>query len=412
MAETEAGLLRRFTGSGDAEAFAEIIRRHAGLVYGAALRILADVDRASDVAQETFLQLTKDAGSVTGSLPGWLHRVATHKAIDQMRREASRRHREKEYVAREERPREVAEWKEISPYVDIGLRELAPEFRDVLILHFLEGRTTREIAAAQNTSQATVSRRIGSGVEQLRAKLRRRGVLVAIGALSALLGDNAVQAAPLPLLTELGKMAMVGGAAAGTAGAGSGLHTVASSVLTAIKTKAMAVAAVAVIGAGSAVTYHEMKKSSSGPAVSLPAGFAIASPGRSAAGSPTEVQSRPAPPSNLPQAETQWDPPAVAAQNLTGSLGGETPAAELTIMHPTRGETESAPKGTGGSGGMMMGGMDGMATAGSPAPQEDTAKPQADQTGGSYSYDHPSGGRDPNRPADPNYRDPNSPATP
>ena len=94
MAETEAVLLKRFTGSGDAEAFAEIIRRHAGLVYGAALRILADVDRASDVAQETFLQLTKDAGHVTGSLPGWLHRVATHKAIDELRRDASRRHRE------------------------------------------------------------------------------------------------------------------------------------------------------------------------------------------------------------------------------------------------------------------------------------------------------------------------------
>src|SRR5512142_3050625 len=108
MVQTEAVLLKRFTGSGDAEAFAEIIRRHAGLVYGAALRILADVDRASDVAQETFLQLTKDAQHVTGSLPGWLHRVATHKAIDQMRRDASRKRRESEYMA--EKPHEVTDW--------------------------------------------------------------------------------------------------------------------------------------------------------------------------------------------------------------------------------------------------------------------------------------------------------------
>ena len=61
--------------------------------------MLTDVDRASDIAQETFLQLTKDAGTVTGSLPGWLHRVATHKAIDQIRRDATRKHREAEYVA-------------------------------------------------------------------------------------------------------------------------------------------------------------------------------------------------------------------------------------------------------------------------------------------------------------------------
>lgn len=80
--ESEIALLRRFAGTRDAEAFREIVRRHAGLVYGVALRILSDVDRASDVAQETFLQLTKDADMVSGSLPGWLHRVATHKAID------------------------------------------------------------------------------------------------------------------------------------------------------------------------------------------------------------------------------------------------------------------------------------------------------------------------------------------
>ncbi len=104
MAETEAILLRRFACSGDAEAFAEIIRRYAGLVYSAALRVLTDVDRASDVAQDTFLQLAKDAGNVTGSLPGWLHRVATHKAIDQVRREAARGNTGKPSTSPRDRP--------------------------------------------------------------------------------------------------------------------------------------------------------------------------------------------------------------------------------------------------------------------------------------------------------------------
>jgi len=161
MAETEAILLSRFADSGDAEAFAEIIRRYAGLVYSAALRVLADMDRASDVAQETFLQWAKDAGTVTGALPGWLHRVATHKAIDQVRRDTTRRHREAEYMT--VRPQETAEWKEISPYVDEGLSLLEPHLRQILISHFLEGRSTREIAKAQGVSQATISRRIESG---------------------------------------------------------------------------------------------------------------------------------------------------------------------------------------------------------------------------------------------------------
>jgi RNA polymerase sigma factor (sigma-70 family) len=409
MAETETILLKRFTGNGDAQAFAEIIRRHAGLVYGAALRILADVDRASDVAQETFMQLTKDAGNVTGSLPGWLHRVATHKAIDQRRRDASRRHREKEYAARP--PDETGEWKKISPYVDVGLRELDPELRDVLILHFLEGRTTREIAALQNTSQATVSRRIGSGVEQLRAKLRRRGVIVAVGALSALLGDNAVQAAPMAVLTELGKMAIVGGTAAGAAGvgAGSGLHTVAASVLTVVKANAVAVAAVAVIGVGSVVTYHEMTKPSfSEPAASAPAQPIAANPVYDPGGSPLVSQKSPELPDNLPQAETQWDQPTAASPNPAGTPGSEAAVPqESATASTTDGGTEFTP--VGGYGGMMggFGGMGGYAES-----QNDTHEQQTGQTGGFYYYSGVSDRGDPGQSEDPNLREPNNPGKP
>jgi RNA polymerase sigma factor (sigma-70 family) len=411
MARTETVLLKRFTGSGDAEAFAEIIRRHAGLVYGAALRIVADVDRASDVAQETFLQLTKDAGHVTGSLPGWLHRVATHKAIDLMRRDASRRHREREYTANEPSSPEPVEWKEISPYVDAGLRELAPELRDVLILHFLEGRTTREIALLQGASQATVSRRIGAGVVQLRSKLRRRGILIAVGVLSALLGDNAVQAAPLPLLTELGKMAIVGGGAAGAAGAGagSGFHTIASSVLAAAKTKAVAVAAVTIISAGSAVTYYEMTRSSSEPVAIVPGGLAAASAVYGAVDSPADTEARSTPPNALPQIQTQKDQAAAVDASLAGSPDEEMRVAQQPTLDPISEDTKSAPGGMmmGGFGMGGFGGMGGMSAQG----QEGLQKQQPRPVGGS-SPGGPGGGGDRKPPADPNLHDPNDPAKP
>jgi RNA polymerase sigma factor (sigma-70 family) len=257
VAEAEAVLLRRFTTTGDAEAFAELIRRHAGLVYGAAMRILADVDRAADVTQETFLQLTNDAPRVSGSLAGWLHRVATHKAIDQMRRDTSRRRREAEYAA--DQPREMADWRELSHCVDEELNRLDDQTREVLIAHFLEGRTTRQIAAAQGVSQATISRRVDAGVTRLRATLRRRGVLVAAGALSAMLSENAAQAVPRAVMMELGKVALLGAPAA-SAGA-STIHAVTTGLLTGAKAKAVAVAAVAVIGIGSVVTYQHATRS-------------------------------------------------------------------------------------------------------------------------------------------------------
>lgn len=261
--ETEVVLLRRFARTGDAEAFSEIIRRHAGLVYGAAWRILADMDRASDVAQETFLQLTKDAAKVTGSLPGWLHRVATHKAIDLVRRDSSRKHRETRYAAGQ--PREVRSWREISPHVDEGLNTLDTELREILVAHFLEGQSTRQIAGVRGISQATVSRRLEAGVATLRGRLRRRGLLVAAGTLSMLLGDRAVSAAPACLKMELGKMALAGGQAAAVSAAGAGasntwsvLQSTAEGVLTGIKTKLVAAAAVAAVGVGTVVTYQQI----------------------------------------------------------------------------------------------------------------------------------------------------------
>jgi len=312
--ETEVVLLRRFARTGDAEAFSEIIRRHAGLVYGAAWRILADMDRASDVAQETFLQLTKDAAKVTGSLPGWLHRVATHKAIDLVRRDSSRKHRETRYAACQ--PHEVRSWREISPHVDEGLNTLDAELREILVAHFLEGQSTRQIANVRGISQATVSRRLEAGVVALRGRLRRRGLLVAAGTLSVLLGERAVNAAPASLKMELGKMALAGGqAACASGGAANSTWSVLQSTLegawAGIKTKLVAAAAVAAVGFGTVATYQQIAGSSAsrateketstygtvGPATIVRAGVSMATgnppgagPGATAAAEPVAVR--------------------------------------------------------------------------------------------------------------------------
>ena len=131
MAENEIILLRRFVESGDAEAFSEIVRRHAGLVYGACLRVLEDKNRAADTVQETFLQLLRNAKTITGSVPNWLHRVATRKAIDVVRRDSSQKRREAKYAGQKQV--EVRKWEDMSVYVDECLGELDEETREILM---------------------------------------------------------------------------------------------------------------------------------------------------------------------------------------------------------------------------------------------------------------------------------------
>lgn len=372
MLESENILLRRFAASGDAEAFSEIVQRHAGLVYAACLRVLADRDRAADAVQETFLQLLRNAATITGSVPTWLHRVATRKAIDVVRRDSSRKQREAKYAA--DKPQQVTKWQDLSRYVDEGLDELDEQTRQILIQHFFQGRTTKDIAAAQDISQPTASRRVESGVAQLREKLRRRGILAGSAVLVALLGENAVQAAPAIVLQELGKIALVGSQAAAAAGAGAavsassaGAKAAATGLLAGVKAKVVTVAAVTVIGVGSVATYNHVTQS---PEVSPPAEQASVSqysrrPSRTP---PSPIQTQPV----VRKAQTaeepdwsQWDRQMWEQIFAEDAASAQPARPTAATPRPDEGEAEAATGGyyAGGYGGMMMGGYGGSAGA-------------------------------------------------
>ena len=170
MLDSEKLLLRRFVDYGDPEAFSEIVTQYAGLVHFTCHRVLDDADKAADVAQETFLQLLRNVGRISESLPGWLQRVATRLAIDRLRRDASRRHRETRYVG--DNQRDAHKWQDIYASVDEALDGLDDRTRDVLIRHFFESQSTREIGQKLGFSHATASRRIVAGVDQLRTMLQ------------------------------------------------------------------------------------------------------------------------------------------------------------------------------------------------------------------------------------------------
>lgn len=252
MSESEVILLERFVRGSDAGAFAEIVRRHAGLVYGTCLRVLADADKAADATQETFFHLLKRADGISGSVPGWLHRVAVSKAVDLVRSDSRRRQRERQYAGTNSGA--DVTWREICPYVDEALDRLDDETREVLVGHYLEGRSMTALADGLGVSRPTVSRRIEAGLMRLRAQLGKRGVTVAVAGLGALLAENAARGAPAYLIGQLGKVSLLGAGAATTSasgGAASGSGLLSAGVLAAANTKLIVtVGAVVVVGAG------------------------------------------------------------------------------------------------------------------------------------------------------------------
>ncbi len=259
MTENETVLLERFSTRADADAFAELVRRYARMVYAASWRILRHESDAADVTQQTFFELTRRAGQISGSLASWLHQVATRKSIDLMRRSSHRRHREQAY-ARTRSGTEGRTWQDLSGHVDEALDELDAPLKHLLLDYFLAGKTGSQIAQEQGISQATVSRRVHQGLKQLRAILRRRGLLLTSAALGTMLLENTAQAVPKTLLMELGKMAMVG-----TTGQVAGLGTAALAVTKEGACKA-AVMAAAVTGVVSvAVCVHNSRSAQTSP---------------------------------------------------------------------------------------------------------------------------------------------------
>jgi RNA polymerase sigma-70 factor, ECF subfamily len=84
---TDEELMARFR-AGAREAFGALVRRYEGELFGYLRRYLGDKELAADVFQNTFLQVFVKADQFEPGRPvkPWLFTIATHQAIDALRR--------------------------------------------------------------------------------------------------------------------------------------------------------------------------------------------------------------------------------------------------------------------------------------------------------------------------------------
>src|SRR6266576_638838 len=79
--------------AGDERAFADAYDRYSDLLFGSVLRFCGDRETAAEVVQDAFLSLWRRAhqfNAESGSLLGWLLRIARNRAIDRYRSENRR----------------------------------------------------------------------------------------------------------------------------------------------------------------------------------------------------------------------------------------------------------------------------------------------------------------------------------
>jgi RNA polymerase sigma factor (sigma-70 family) len=214
-------LLRRFSQETSQEAFEELVRRHVGLVYNAALRRLGnDSHLAEDVTQTVFGGLAQKAASlrIRSSLAGWLYCRARCAAIDVVRSEQKRRSREQRAQAMSElstlRPT-ASDWEHLRPEIEDAIEELNESDRDVVLLRFFERQSFSEIGALLKISEDAAQKRAERALDKMRVGFSKRGLTSTTAVLAGLLANQGIATVPAGLSSSVSAAALSGAASVG-----------------------------------------------------------------------------------------------------------------------------------------------------------------------------------------------------
>ncbi len=143
-----------------------VFRQEYGRAVAVLVRLCGDIDLAEEAVQDAFTAAVQrwPATGVPPSPAGWIITTARHRAIDRVRREASRaeRHAQAALLLTQEEPGEEG------PVPDDRLRliftcchpALGANARVALTLRLLGGLTTAEIARAFLVSETTMAQRL------------------------------------------------------------------------------------------------------------------------------------------------------------------------------------------------------------------------------------------------------------
>ncbi|HEY1812230.1 MAG TPA: sigma-70 family RNA polymerase sigma factor [Kofleriaceae bacterium] len=168
----------------------EWVRRLAG-------SLARDEIAADEVAQETWLVASERAPDDELPLRPWLARVV-HNLVRMRHRRASRRdarERAAPIVTETPTPHDLLERVEAQRAIADEVIALAEPYREVVLLHYVEGVPTNEIARRLDVPPGTVRRRLKVARDQLRERLRR-GDRIALVLLLAVARSRAARATP------------------------------------------------------------------------------------------------------------------------------------------------------------------------------------------------------------------------
>lgn len=174
---------------GRERAATELVSRFQRPLFSIIHPMVRDAELAEDLAQETFVRAFRklDQYDSDYKFSSWLFKVGYHLTIDHLRKKRpeilsihgapdATTPDQQEATAitlesRTERPDEVTEARALGDEIDRALETLRPEYRAVIILRHLEGRSYDEIADIMELPLGTVKTYLHRARGELRGAL-------------------------------------------------------------------------------------------------------------------------------------------------------------------------------------------------------------------------------------------------
>jgi RNA polymerase sigma-70 factor, ECF subfamily len=169
VTDSDEDLVRRAAG-GDRSAFTLLMERHERRVYNLCLRMVGDLDDASDATQDAFLTAYRKLSSFRGeaAFTTWLHRVAINASYDLLRKRgrAPVLASSKDHAVEDERIEPAPDHAdETTGAIEVqrALLAIPEEFRAALVLHDAQDVPVQEVADILGVPVGTVKSRLHRG---------------------------------------------------------------------------------------------------------------------------------------------------------------------------------------------------------------------------------------------------------
>ncbi len=161
--------------AGDERAFETLFRAHRDSIFSIAMHYLGDRDVAEDVTQDAFVTAWDQLPNLRepAAFGGWLRTLAINRVRDHFRgkRDEDPLDDENPLPSGEDGPERSLQQDEKQQAVREAILGLPDHQRLVVTMHYLEGRSVKEIMQEMDLPKGTVVSRLSRGRDNLRRRL-------------------------------------------------------------------------------------------------------------------------------------------------------------------------------------------------------------------------------------------------